>query len=485
MKLEFSTVILCGGAGSRLWPVSRENRPKVFMPVASQKSLLSETAQRIASANPWLCVLTSESLGFQVLADLKEAGQAAELTLIEPLRRNTAPAVLFAALAAKAAGRGAIPMLILPADHVIHDKVGFEMAVSKAVDFANAGHLVTFGIPPTHAETGYGYLKLGSPARTPSNAEARVVDQFVEKPAASLAEQYVAAGNFHWNSGMFCFTPETFLSVAEQIAPALSKQVLACWQATTKNATDKSGNAITEKTLLLDEKTMAAIEDISLDYAIMEKAPNVVSVNASFDWDDVGSWDALAKHFPEDEKGNASEGKAIFIDSNNTFVFGRERLIAAVGLDNLIIVDTPDALLVTAKGHSQSVKKVVETLNQAKDERGTYHSTVHRPWGTYTIIEEGPDYKIKRIVVHPGARLSLQMHHHRNEHWVVISGNAEVVNGDKTLLLKTNQSTYIPKETQHRLSNLGTTPLVIIEAQVGDYLGEDDIVRFEDQYGRA
>ena len=477
MKLNFSMVIICGGAGSRLWPVSRENRPKVFMPVASQQSLLSETANRIESSNPWLCVVTSESLGFQVQADLKGSEQEAKLTIIEPLRRNTAPAVLFAALAAKNAGRGDIPMLVLPADHVIHDKVGFEMAVAKAVDFAKEGNLVTFGIPPTHAETGYGYLKLGNPARTPNNAEGRVVEQFVEKPAMALAEQYVAAGNFHWNSGMFCFTPNTLLKVANDIAPSLAKQVEACWAA--------SKPADTVDSFTLDKATMAAIEDISLDYAIMEKAPNAVSVNASFDWDDVGSWDAMAKHFPEDEHGNAAQGKAIFVDSKNNFVFGRERLIAAVGLDNLIIVDTPDALLVSAKGDSQSVKKVVDALNKDKDERATYHSTVHRPWGTYTVIEEGPDYKIKRIVVNPGGKLSLQMHHHRNEHWVVITGKAEIVNGDKVLYLNANESTYIPKETQHRLTNLGDIPLVIIEAQVGDYLGEDDIVRFEDQYGRA
>ena len=477
MKLNFSMVIICGGAGSRLWPVSRENRPKVFMPVASQQSLLSETANRINSSNPWLCVVTSESLGFQVQADLKNSNQEAHLTIIEPLRRNTAPAVLFAALAAKNAGRGDIPMLVLPADHVIHDKVGFEMAVAKAVDFASAGNLVTFGIPPTHAETGYGYLKLGSPARTPGNSEGRIVEQFVEKPAMALAEQYVAAGNFHWNSGMFCFTPNTLLKVANDIAPSLTKQVEACWQA--------SKPASKADAFTLDKTTMAAIEDISLDYAIMEKAPNVVSVNASFDWDDVGSWDAMAKHFPEDENGNAAEGKAIFVDSKNNFVFGRERLIAAVGIDNLIIVDTPDALLVSAKGNSQSIKKVVDALNKDKDERAIYHSTVHRPWGTYTVIEEGPDYKIKRIVVNPGGKLSLQMHHHRNEHWVVITGKAEIVNGEKVLHLNANESTYIPKETQHRLTNLGDAPLVIIEAQVGDYLGEDDIVRFEDQYGRA
>ena len=477
MKLNFSMVIICGGAGSRLWPVSRENRPKVFMPVASQQSLLSETANRIESSNPWLCVVTSESLGFQVQADLKDSEQEANLTIIEPLRRNTAPAVLFAALAAKNAGRGDIPMLVLPADHVIHDKVGFEMAVAKAVDFAMAGNLVTFGIPPTHAETGYGYLKLGNPARTPGNAEGRIVEQFVEKPAMALAEQYVAAGNFHWNSGMFCFTPNTLLKVANDIAPNLAKQVETCWAAShPADATDS---------FTLDKTTLAAIEDISLDYAIMEKAPNVVSVNASFDWDDVGSWDAMAKHFPEDENGNAAEGKAIFVDSKNNFVFGRERLIAAVGIDNLIIVDTPDALLVSAKGNSQSIKKVVDALNKDKDERAIYHSTVHRPWGTYTVIEEGPDYKIKRIVVNPGGKLSLQMHHHRNEHWVVITGKAEIVNGEKVLHLNANESTYIPKETQHRLTNLGDTPLVIIEAQVGDYLGEDDIVRFEDQYGRA
>ena len=478
MNLNFSMVIICGGAGSRLWPVSRENRPKVFMPVASKQSLLSETANRIASNDPWLCIVTSESLGFQVVADLKNSEKEAKLTIIEPLRRNTAPAVLFAALAAKDAGRGDIPMLVLPADHVIHDKVGFEMAVAKAVDFAQEGNLVTFGIPPTHAEIGYGYLKLGKAAHTPRNAEGRIVEQFVEKPALALAEQYVAAGNYHWNSGMFCFTPNTLLKVAGDIAPNLSKQVESCWSASIQGKNDLTS-------LTLDKTTMTAVEDISLDYAIMEKAPNVVSVNASFDWDDVGSWDAMAKHFPEDEHGNASQGKAIFVDSKNNFVFGRERLIAAVGLDNLIIVDTPDALLVSAKGHSQSVKKVVDSLNKDQDERASYHSTVHRPWGTYTVIEEGPDYKIKRIVVHPGGKLSLQMHHHRNEHWVVITGKAEIVNGDKVLHLNANESTYIPKETQHRLTNLGDAPLVIIEAQVGDYLGEDDIVRFEDQYGRA
>ena len=313
MKLNFSMVIICGGAGSRLWPVSRENRPKVFMPVASQQSLLSETANRIESSDPWLCVVTSESLGFQVQADLKGSEQEAKLTIIEPLRRNTAPAVLFAALAAKNAGRGDIPMLVLPADHVIHDKVGFEMAVAKAVDFAKEGNLVTFGIPPTHAETGYGYLKLGNPARTPNNAEGRVVEQFVEKPAMALAEQYVAAGNFHWNSGMFCFTPNTLLKVANDIAPSLAKQVEACWAA--------SKPADTVDSFTLDKATMAAIEDISLDYAIMEKAPNVVSVNASFDWDDVGSWDAMAKHFPEDEHGNAAQGKAIFVDSKKANIF--------------------------------------------------------------------------------------------------------------------------------------------------------------------
>ncbi|QWD66488.1 mannose-1-phosphate guanylyltransferase/mannose-6-phosphate isomerase [Polynucleobacter sp. MWH-Aus1W21] len=477
MKLNFSTVIICGGAGSRLWPVSRENRPKVFMPVSSQQSLLSETASRIKSENPWLCVVTSESLGFQVLADLKSSQQEANLTIIEPLRRNTAPAVLFAAMAANDAGRGDIPMLVLPADHVIQDKIGFEMAVAKAVDFAKSGNLVTFGIPPTHPETGYGYLKLGGVALTPSKSEGRVVEQFVEKPALTIAEQYVSAGNFHWNSGMFCFTPKALLQAANQIAPNLLNQVKECWQA--------SGSEVSkENSLALDKNTMALIDDISLDYAIMEKASNVVSVNASFDWDDVGSWDAMAKHFPQDEFGNATQGKAIFIDSSNNFVFGRERLIAAVGLDNLIIVDTPDALLISAKGHSQSVKKVVDLLNKVQDERATYHSTVHRPWGTYTVIEEGPDYKIKRIVVQPGGKLSLQMHHHRNEHWVVISGKAEIINGDKVLHLNANESTYIPKKTQHRLTNLGDIPLVIIEAQVGEYLGEDDIIRFDDQYGR-
>jgi len=238
MKLNFSPVIICGGAGSRLWPVSRENRPKVFMPVASQQSLLSETASRIASENPWLCVVTSESLGFQVLADLKSSQQEANLTIIEPLRRSTAPAVLFAAMAANDAGRGDIPMLVLPADHIIQDKIGFEMAVAKAVDFAQLGNLVTFGIPPTHPETGYGYLNLGGVAHTPSKSEGRVVEQFVEKPALALAEQYVSAGNFHWNSGIFCFTPKALLQAANKIAPNLLNQVKECWQARTDCQSD-------------------------------------------------------------------------------------------------------------------------------------------------------------------------------------------------------------------------------------------------------
>ena len=477
MNQKFSTVIICGGSGSRLWPLSRENRPKVFIPVGSPQSLLSETATRITSSDPWLCIVTSENLSFQVDSDLRSNGLRSHLTLIEPCRRNTAPAILFASLAAQAAGRGDMPMLVLPADHVIHDKVGFRMAVNKALDFAASGHLVTFGIAPTSPETGYGYLQLGDEIKSASGAEGRVVLQFVEKPTQALAEQYVASGSYYWNSGMFCFTPNTLLRVAQTIAPTLFASSQRCWLASKPN--------LAESSIALDRSSMEAIDDISIDYAIMEKASNVIAVNASFDWDDVGSWDAMANHFPEDEFGNAIEGNAILVDSKNNFVYGRDRLITTIGVENLVIVDTPDALLVSAKGQSQAVKKVVETLKHRNDERGTFHNTVHRPWGTYTVIEEGPDYKIKRIEVLPGAKLSLQLHHHRNEHWVVISGNAEVVNGDQVLQLRTNESTYIPKNTKHRLTNLGHQPLVIIEAQVGDYLGEDDIVRFEDQYGRA
>jgi mannose-1-phosphate guanylyltransferase / mannose-6-phosphate isomerase len=468
-------VILSGGAGSRLWPVSREAYPKPFIRLPDGKTLLQKTierASRVGTADTFITV-TNREYYFLTKEEYEKTGRRdRQLFLLEPCGRNTAPAVAMAALnAAEAFGPDA-QLLILPADHLIDDHEAFAAAVQTAAQIARDGTLVTFGIVPTRAETGYGYIECGAAEAVGTHRVAR----FVEKPALQLASEFVASGRFLWNSGMFCFSAGAYLQALEQCAPDLYRSAKACWDATDKANPDK---------IQLDADCFGRIEDISIDYAVMEKHSDVAVVRADFPWNDIGSWSAVSDLTPPDERGNRISGEAITVDANDCYIQSDCRVVAAIGVQNLIVVDTPDALLVTDKSRVQDVKQVVSQLKLQNHVTHQVHRTVHRPWGSYTVLEEGPNYKLKRIVVKPGAALSLQMHHHRSEHWVILSGTAEVVNGTKQYTVRPNESTFIPAGRKHRLANHGSEPLSIIEVQTGSYVGEDDIVRFEDVYGRS
>jgi mannose-1-phosphate guanylyltransferase len=475
-------VIISGGAGTRLWPVSRESHPKPFMKLNGQHSLLQQTFIRAAALPGVQEVLTVTNKDhYFKSADEYAAVNGADLPVryvLEPTGRNTAPAIAAAALAlSRSAGEDAV-MLVLAADHVITKQLDFGSAVARAVSLATSGHLVTFGIMPTHAETGYGYIECDEnmPLREEGSFKVR---QFVEKPDKETAEQYVANGRFFWNSGMFCFKVSSILEAFERYAP---------------DVLEAARSALPEgdgTRLSLDADHFAMAPNISIDYAIMEKAPNVAVISANIGWSDVGSWDAVAGLAASDEvgqadaRGNTTSGHVILQDTENCHVRSDSRVVGVIGVQDLVIVDTDDALLVTTRERSQDVKHIVGELKAANHAVYKLHNTVHRPWGTYTVLEEGPGFKLKRIVVKPGASLSLQMHHHRSEHWVVIKGTATVVNGEQELTIGESESTFIPAGHQHRLQNLGKEDLVIIEVQCGAYLGEDDIVRFQDVYGRV
>jgi mannose-1-phosphate guanylyltransferase/mannose-6-phosphate isomerase len=361
-------------------------------------------------------------------------------------------------------------MLVLPADHVINNQKSFNAAVAEAVTLAQQGKLVTFGIQPDRPETGFGYIQKGEAL----TGNASQVFCFVEKPSLPKAEEYLASGQYLWNSGMFCFQPQAFLTALQEHAPDIYQGAQTCWEATQRDV----------QPIELDQDSFAAVPNNSIDYAVMEKASDVAVVACDFDWSDVGSWDAVSNLAEKDNSGNRIDGDAMLIDSSNCYVHTEGRLVSILGVDNLVIVDTPDALLIADRNKSQEVKKIVEKLKADNHEAYRYHNTVHRPWGTYTVLEEGERFKMKRIEVKPGAELSLQMHHHRSEHWIVVSGTAKVVNGDNTFLIHTDESTYVPAGNKHRLGNPGIVTLVMIEVQTGEYLGEDDIVRFDDVYGR-
>jgi mannose-1-phosphate guanylyltransferase len=365
---------------------------------------------------------------------------------------------------------------VLAADHLIEGDKAFGDAVATATDLANKGRLVTFGIKPTGPDTGYGYIEQGKAVSASGGCD---VARFVEKPTLELAQQYLGSGRYFWNSGIFCFTVENILNQLQQHAPNIYNDALVCWDKT-KNRAHGDANV-----LEIDAETFPALPDISLDYAVMEKSDAVAVVPAHFSWSDIGSWNAVSELVRPDADGNRVAGEAVLIDSKNTYIRSEGRIVAAVGTRNLIIVDTPDALLVADRDRTQDVKKVVEQLKLQKHESYKVHRTVVRPWGTYTVLEEGERFKIKRIVVKPGASLSLQMHHHRSEHWVVVSGIAKVVRDDQEYFVNVNESTFIPAGRKHRVENSGMLELVMIEVQSGDYLGEDDIVRFEDNYGRT
>lgn len=472
-------VILSGGAGTRLWPMSREAHPKPFMRLSDGQSLLQKTWQRAIALPGVEEVLTVTNREYYFKSKDIYTGEGVpgasvpKAFLLEPFGRNTAPAIALAACwVAEYVGADAT-MLVLPADHLIREQEAFERAVMRAQFLAREGKLVTFGIAPDSPETGYGYIECGEWDISTESAPAR---RFVEKPEVSLAERYVASGKYLWNSGMFCFTAETMLMELEQHAPELLEQARCCWHAS---------QADSHTLLELDHASFAAMPDISIDYAVLEKAQNVQVVRAGFDWSDIGSWRAVSELLPTDESGNRVVGEAVLVDVANSFIQSEQRLTAAIGIEDLVIIDSDDALLVAHRDRTQDVRQIVNQLKLNGHEAYRLHRTVSRPWGTYTVLEEGDRFKIKRIVVKPGASLSLQMHHHRSEHWVVVSGMATVVNGNCELLVNVNESTFIPAGRKHRLENPGVIDLVMIEVQSGDYVGEDDIVRFEDQYGRV
>lgn len=467
-------VILSGGSGTRLWPLSREAHPKPFIRLPDGQSLLQKTLHRAAALDGVSAVLTITNREHYFLTrdDYEETGlPVAREYLLEPVGRNTAPAIAAAAWHLAEKYGDDVVMLVLAADHLINDQTAFATAVRAAVDAALNGWLVTFGVQPTHPETGYGYVEAGEALDV---AGCHRVACFTEKPPLDLAKTYVASGRHFWNSGMFCFKAGRILEDLRTYAP----EVVACAQ----EALARSDAATQPRTLNAERFSKAP--DISIDYAVMEKADHVAMVGARFDWSDIGSWPALAGLTPADPQGNRFQGEVVNIDCHNTVVNSAGRVVATIGLDNLLVIDTPDALLVAAADRAQEVKDVVGRLKKDGHESTTFHRTVHRPWGTYTVLEDGPGYKMKRIVVKPGASLSLQLHHHRSEHWVVVSGLAAVVNGDNEVFIHPNESTYIPANTKHRLKNPGVIDCVMIEVQVGQYLGEDDIVRFDDVYGR-
>lgn len=473
-------IILSGGAGSRLWPVSREALPKPFIALPDGETLLQKTLKRAIALPGVERVLTVTNRDYYFLtrdeyesnADSGGGRDIAHDYLLEPLGRNTAPAIAAAALhVARKHGKDTV-LLVLAADHLIQDQASFAQAVADAQALALQGYLVTFGIQPTAPETGYGYIESGATlAGTPGYKVAR----FVEKPDLATAQDYLASGRFTWNSGMFCFTAGSMLAALQDYAPEVLTAVEQTFDAT----------AFDKDPVVLDAATFAVVPDISIDYAVMERADKVAVVPVSFDWSDIGSWSALAELVAPDERGNRASCDAVLLDSDNCFIQSDSRMVAAIGLNDLLVVDTPDALLIAHNSRAQDVKSVVARLKLVSHATVHHHRKTHRPWGTYTVLEEGDGFKLKRIVVKPGASLSLQMHHHRSEHWVVVSGTAKVINGEREILVQRNESTYIPAGTAHRLTNPGVVDCVMIEVQTGDYLGEDDIVRLEDRYGRV
>ena len=479
-------LILSGGAGTRLWPLSREAAPKPFMPLPDGETLLAKTARRAIDLPnvSQLITVTNRDLYFHtkdVYLSAQIAPADGNTYLLEPFGRNTAPAVALGALFAQARGWDDAVLLVLPADHLIRDSQAFAAAIARATALAAKGLLVTFGIAPTHPDTGFGYVECGELVMAAERGEPSAfrARRFVEKPPLLTAREYVSAGNYVWNSGMFAFTPATILAAFARHAPGVLDTTRPIVNALTRTASGM---------LEIDAAQFAAVPDISIDYAVMEAAAaagEVAVVRGSFDWSDVGSWQAVAALTEVDGDGNAGHGERVAILTRGTYVHSGERIVATVGVENLVIVDTPDAVLVAHRDHLQRVKDVVGELKARGHESYKLHRTVARPWGAYTTLEEGPRFKIKRIEVKAAGSLSLQLHHRRSEHWVVVSGRARVTCGNDVFDLEANQSTYIPIETMHRLENPGTDPLVLIEVQCGDYLGEDDIVRFDDKYGRV
>ena len=463
-------VILSGGSGTRLWPLSRESHPKQFLPLLGEHSLLQMTWLRLRGlpgADAPL-VVANEEHRFLVAEQLRLVGATPSALILEPVGRNTAPAIAVAALQAMATGEDPV-LLVLPSDHVIADEAGFRQSILAALPAAEAGSLVTFGVVPTSPETGYGYISAAA------GEGVRAVRCFVEKPDKFTAKQYVASGEYFWNSGMFAFRASRYL---EELAKTQPRMVELARQSLEKATRDADF-------LRLDRESFAACPADSIDYAVMEKTDSAAILPIDVGWNDVGSWSALWSVIEQDGDGNAHRGDVIARGCRNTLAISDKRLVALIGLSDVVVVDTDDAVLVAHKDRVQEVKDIVATLKQEQRPQATWHRKVYRPWGSYDGIDSGERFQVKRIVVKPGAALSLQMHHHRAEHWIVVKGTAQVTCGDKVFLLGENESTFIPLGSKHRLENPGKQPLELIEVQSGSYLGEDDIVRFEDVYGRS
>jgi mannose-1-phosphate guanylyltransferase/mannose-6-phosphate isomerase len=486
-------VILSGGSGTRLWPLSRELYPKQLLPLVGKSTMLQETVTRLAGIDgiDAPIIVANDSHRFMIAEQLRLAGVRPASIMLEPAGRNTAPAVAVAALHASATGKDPV-LLVLPADHVIKDTASFHAAVASGEKIARKGRLVTFGIVPRSPETGYGYIKKGkrlapkkyADAGTPSSgknipasdrpAAAYAVDRFVEKPDLPTAKKYIASGEYLWNSGMFMFRASAFLEELNRLAPDILK---ACRKAYRESSGDLDF-------LRLGAEAFASSPSESIDYAVMEKTASAAVIPLDAEWSDVGSWSSLWEVHPRDRSGNAVSGDVIVKDTKNSLIRAGSRLVAAVGIRDMIIVETADAVLVAHKDHSQKVKQVVDDLRTERRDEALLHRRVNRPWGSYECIDSEDRFQVKRIIVNPGASLSLQKHMHRAEHWVVVKGTARVTKGDKVITVSENESIYIPLGINHRLENPGKIPLELIEVQSGSYLGEDDIVRLDDKYGR-
>lgn len=479
--ISVTPVILCGGSGTRLWPLSRAGFPKQFLCLTGNESLFQQAIARVTGlgtaeepvGHP--IIVSNEEHRFLALEQLRETGVPLGAALLEPAGRGTAPALTLAALAAVESGNDPV-LVVTPADQAIADNAAYTAALQAAVREAATGAIVILGIPVERPETGYGYIKTRD---NPADAsKARDVEAFVEKPDAATAQRYLEAGGYCWNSGMFVLRASVWLAALGQFRPAVLAATRLAWEARTRD----------DNFTRPGKTEFCEIPDDSVDCAVMERCPNsrfpIRMVPLDAGWSDLGAWDAIWNILPKDEAGNAHLGDVITTGSRNTLVHATSRLVGVVGVEDLIVVETPDAVLVADKSHSQDVKHIVNTLSRQQRQEQTLHRKVHRPWGWYDSVDESDRFKVKRIQVKPKASLSLQKHYHRAEHWIVVKGTAEITCGDRTILLTENQSTYIPLGEVHRLANPGSMPLEIIEVQSGSYLGEDDIVRLEDNYGR-